>query len=338
MIQRLRIGGHLILPGESKKIFLQVGKIYDSTDLNMPVHVIRGFESGPTIFLSAAVHGDEVNGVEIIKEVMNIISKVEIKGTVIAVPIVNVFGFNNQSRYLPDRRDLNRSFPGSVKGSLASRIAHLFVKEIVSKCTHGIDFHTGALHRSIFPQIRVNTKNLKALEFARTFGAPMILDSNTRDGSLRETGKKIGVTTMVYEAGQALRFEEEYIKIGKTGCLNALYNLGIYPNKPAKIELTLAQKPILIKDSYWIRSPMGGTLRLKVKLGKLIKTGDKIGEISGPFGQKIETILAPQDGYVIGLNHLPLVTVGTALVHVGTYETKKKPKKTGYLSDDSYVS
>lgn len=304
----------------------------------MPVHVIRGFESGPTVFLSAAVHGDEVNGVEIIKDVMNVLSKVDIKGTVIAVPIVNVFGFNNQSRYLPDRRDLNRSFPGSPKGSLASRMAHLFLKEIVSKCTHGIDFHTGALHRSIFPQIRVNTKNVKALEFARSFGAPMILDSSTRDGSLRETGRKNGVVTMVYEAGQALRFEDEYIKIGKNGCLNALYNLGIYPNRPPKIELSLAQKPILIKDSFWIRSPMGGTLRLKVKLGKLVKVGDKIGEISGPFGQKIETILAPQEGYVIGLNHLPLVTVGTAIAHIGTYQATKKSKKTDYLSDNSYVS
>ncbi len=315
-----------------------MGKIYDSTDLNMPVHVIRGFEAGPTIFLSAAIHGDEVNGVEIIKEVMQSLSKVTIKGTIIAVPIVNVFGFNNQSRYLPDRRDLNRSFPGSAKGSLAARMAHLFVKEIVSKCSHGIDFHTGAIHRSIFPQIRVNTKNLKALEFAKSFGAPMILDSDVKDGSLRETGKKNGVVTMVYEAGQALRFEEDYIKIGKTGSLNALYNLGIYPLKPPKIELTLAQKPILIKDSFWIRSPMGGTLRLKVKLGKLVKIGDKIGEISSPFGQKIETILAPKDGYVIGLNHLPLVTVGTAIAHIGTYELNKKSKKSSYLSDESYVS
>lgn len=315
-----------------------MGKIYDSTDLNMPVHVIRGFEKGPTIFLSAAIHGDELNGVEIIKEVMNILSKTEIKGTVIAVPIVNVFGFNNQSRYLPDRRDLNRSFPGSAKGSLASRMADLFVKEIVSKCTHGIDFHTGAIHRSIYPQIRVNTKNAKALEFAKSFGAPMILDSNTRDGSLRETGRKMGTVTMVFEAGQALRFEEDYIKIGKMGCLNALHSIGIYPEKPPKIQLTLDKKPILIKDSHWVRSPMGGTLRLKTKLGKFVKAGDKLGDISGPFGQKVETIIASHDGYVIGLNHLPLVTVGTAIAYIGTYEPTRKPKKRStYSTDESYV-
>lgn len=306
----------------------------------MPVHVIRGFEDGPTIFLSAAIHGDELNGIEIIKEVMNILSKTEIKGTVIAVPIVNVFGFNNQSRYLPDRRDLNRSFPGSTKGSLASRMAHLFVKEIVSKCTHGIDFHTGAIHRSIYPQIRVNMRQPKALEFAKAFGAPMILDSNTRDGSLREIGKKMGVITMVYEGGQALRFEEDAIKVGKQGCLNALHSIGIYPYKITKPHMALDKKPILIKDSYWIRSPMGGSLRLKVKLGKFVHAGDKIGDISGPFGQRIETITATQDGYVIGLNHLPLVTVGTAIAYIGTYDlSPKNKKKSGllYSSDESYI-
>lgn len=303
----------------------------------MPVHVIRGMKDGPVVFLSAAIHGDEINGVEIVKEVMNVLSKVEITGTVIAVPIVNVFGFNNQSRYLPDRRDLNRSFPGSAKGSLAARMAHMFIKEIVSKCTHGIDFHTGAIHRSIFPQIRVNTQNKEALKFAKSFGAPIILDSNVRDGSLRETGKKNGVVTLVYEAGQALRFEEDNIKIGRTGCLNALSSIGVYPAKPSKIESTLAKQPILIKDSFWVRSPMGGTLRLKVKLGKFVKVGDKIGEISGPFGQKAETILSPNEGYIIGLNHLPLVTVGTAIAYIGTYEMSHKNKKAEYQSDESFV-
>jgi uncharacterized protein len=326
------------LPGDNKKIFLQVGKIYDSTDLNMPVHVIRGFEDGPVVFLSAAVHGDEINGVEIIKEVMKEIAKVDIKGTVIAVPIVNVFGFNNQSRYLPDRRDLNRSFPGSAKGSLASRMAHLFVKEIVSKCTHGIDFHTGAVHRSIFPQIRVNSKNEKALAFAKSFGAPMVVYSNVRDGSLRETGKNNGVITMVFEAGEALRFSEENIKIGKQGCLNALSNIGIYPKKPLRIKHTLSKSTILIKDTFWVRSHKGGTLRLKTKLGKFVNQGDKLGEITGPFGQEVETIFAPQSGYIIGLNHLPLVTVGTAIAHIGTSVIKKKSKSSNFSSDNSYVS
>lgn len=334
----MKIGGHLIEPGQTKKIFLQVGKIYDSTDLNMPVHVIRGTEDGPTIFISAAVHGDEINGIEIVKEVMRTLSKTKIKGTVIAVPIVNVFGFNNQSRYLPDRRDLNRSFPGSASGSLASRMAHLFVKEIVSKCDYGIDFHTGAVRRSNFPQIRVNTKNPKSLKFAKTFGAPLLVDSNVRDGSLREMGNKLGVVTLVYEAGEALRFNSEYIRIGKMGCLNAMYSLGIYQLKPAKIESTLAKTPILVKDSFWLRSPMGGTLRLKVKLGKFVKVGDKIGEISGPFGQKIETILAPQMGVIISINNLPLVTVGTAIAHIGTYEKGKKTNQRAYQTDDSFVN
>lgn len=304
----------------------------------MPVHVIRSFTDGPIVFLSAAIHGDELNGVEIIKEVMSTLSKVDIVGTVIAVPIVNVFGFNNQSRYLPDRRDLNRSFPGSAKGSLAARMAHMFVKEIVSKCTHGIDFHTGAIHRSIYPQIRVNMKSGTALDFAKAFGAPIILNSDVKDGSLRETGKKNGVVTMVYEAGQALRFEDEAIKIGKQGCLNALHSIGVYPKKPSKIKNTLGKSSILIQDSFWVRSPMGGTLRLKAKLGQFVKAGEKIGEISGPFGQKIEDVLSTHEGYIIGVNHLPLVTIGTAIVHIGTYTLNKKQKGSEYISENTYIS
>ncbi len=304
----------------------------------MPVHVIRSFTDGPIVFLSAAIHGDELNGVEIIKEVMQMIAKVDIVGTIIAVPIVNVFGFNNQSRYLPDRRDLNRSFPGSASGSLAARMAHMFVKEIVSKCTHGIDFHTGAIHRSIFPQIRVNTKNQKALDFAKAFGAPIILNSDVKDGSLRETGKKNGVVTMVYEAGQALRFEEEAIKIGKQGCLNALHSIGVYPKTPSKIKNPLGKSSILIQDSFWVRSPKGGTLRLKVELGQFVKVGEKIGQISGPFGQQIEDVLSTHEGYIIGVNHLPLVTIGTAIVHIGTYALNKKQKSSEYTSENTYVS
>jgi uncharacterized protein len=326
------------LPGDNKKIFLQVGKIYDSTDINMPVHVIRSFTDGPVVFLSAAIHGDEINGVEIIKEVMQVLSKVDIVGTVIAVPIVNVFGFNNQSRYLPDRRDLNRSFPGSAKGSLAARMAHMFVKEIVTKCTHGIDFHTGAIHRSIFPQIRVNMKSEKSLTFAKAFGAPIILNSDVKDGSLRETGKKKGVVTMVYEAGQALRFEEDAIKIGKQGCLNALSSIGVYPKMPTKIKNPLGKSPILIQDSFWVRSPKGGTLRLKVKLGQFVKKGDKLGEISGPFGQQLESVFATGEGYILGVNHLPLVTIGTAIVHIGTSATNKINKKSEYISANTYIS
>lgn len=303
----------------------------------MPVHVIRSFKDGPVVFLSAAIHGDEINGVEIIKEVMNDLSKVDIVGTVIAVPIVNVFGFNNQSRYLPDRRDLNRSFPGSAKGSLAARMAHMFVKEIVSKCTHGIDFHTGAIHRSIFPQIRVNMKSEKSLTFAKAFGAPIILNSDVKDGSLRETGKKNGVVTMVYEAGQALRFEEDAIKIGKQGCLNALSSIGVYPKLPKKIKNPLGKSSILIQDSFWIRSPKGGTLRLKVKLGQYVKKGEKLGEISGPFGQQIENVISTGEGFILGINHLPLVTIGTAIVHIGTYTTNKINKKSEYISANTYI-
>ena len=304
----------------------------------MPVHVICGKKSGPTVFLCAAVHGDEINGVEIIREVMESLEEVEISGTVIAVPIVNVFGFNNQSRYLPDRRDLNRSFPGSKTGSLASRMAHLFVKEIVSKCSYGIDFHTGAIHRSNYPQLRVDTSNAKALEFAKAFGAPIIVDSSVRDGSLRETSRKRGVVTLVYEAGEALRFEDEPIRFGKYGCLRALNKIGINPLKPKAIKSDFLKKSTVLKDGYWVRAPIGGTLRLLVKLGKHVKKGEKIGVVSSPFEKAHLVIKAEDAGYIIGINNLPLVTIGTAVVHIATPDDPSKSSLHNNATVDEFVS
>lgn len=324
MATKLKIGGVEIKPGEKKTINLEVAKIYDSTELTMPIRVIRGMKDGPIVFLSAALHGDELNGVEIIREVLKAIENKTIKGTIIAVPIVNVFGFNNKSRYLPDRRDLNRSFPGSTGGSLASRVAKIFLKEVVSKCTHGIDFHTGAIHRSNLPQIRADLGCPKTKKFAKSFNAPMTLDSKTRDGSLREAARKKGVLTLVYEGGQALRFEDNVIKMGKKGCLSALREIGIL--------LPLKRKsPSITKTafgSYWIRSHRGGTFKLNVTLGQSVKKNQVIGVINDPLGEEAEEILVYNNGYIIGVNELPLVTQGEALVHVATVRgiTSKKDR------------
>tara|TARA_Y100000590_G_scaffold291057_1_gene327688 strand:+ start:8649 stop:9641 length:993 start_codon:yes stop_codon:yes gene_type:complete len=322
--KKLKIGGVEVKPGEKKTINLEVAKIYDSTELTMPVRVIRGTKDGPIVFLSAAIHGDELNGVEIIREVLKYLESKKIKGTIIAVPIVNVFGFNNKSRYLPDRRDLNRSFPGSTHGSLASRMAKIFLKEVVSKCTHGIDFHTGAIHRSNFPQIRADLSCSKTRKFAKSFNAPMTLDSKTRDGSLREAARKKGVLTLVYEGGQALRFEDSVIKMGKKGCLAALREIGVLlPLKRKVIPST-----VKAYGSYWIRSPKGGTFKLEVSLGQAVKKNQVIGVINDPLGEEVEEILVHNNGYIIGVNELPLVTQGEALVHVATVKgsTSKKDR------------
>lgn len=283
----------------------------------MPVFVMRGLKPGPVVFLSAAIHGDEINGTEIIREVVQVLSKRKIRGTVITVPVVNVFGFNNQSRYLPDRRDLNRSFPGNNHGSLSSRMAQLFMKEIVSKCTHGIDFHTGALHRSNLPQVRANLEDSETFEFAKSFQAPIIINSKMRDGSLRDAARKKGVITLLFEGGQALRFEDKVIKVGKRGCLNALKHIGVLSGTKKDDENV---QSLISQGSAWVRAPMGGILRLRVKEGQFIKKNNLIGMIRNPHGNQEVEIKSQKDGCVIGVNKLPLVNTGDAVIHLATLE------------------
>ncbi len=239
--KKFTIGDVAVSPGERKTIMLPIARMYDFTALEIPVHVIRGKEPGPALFLCAALHGDEINGVEIIREVLKDPQLKDLRGTLIAIPVVNIFGFQNKSRYLPDRRDLNRSFPGSKNGSLAARIADFFLKEIVSKCTHGIDFHTGAIHRSNLPQIRASFDDEDTKKFAAAFNAPIMVDSHMRDGSLREAARKKKVNILLFEGGQALRFEKDVIEKGVSGTLRAMGAIGMIEtnenNKEAPLPL-----------------------------------------------------------------------------------------------------
>ena len=202
------IAGVVIKPGQRISLEIPVPSLYTHTELEMPVHVVHGRKSGPTLFLSGAVHGDEINGVEIIRRVLRTKSLARLHGTLLAIPVVNIFGFINQSRYLPDRRDLNRSFPGSESGSLAARIAHRFLNEIVARCTHGIDLHTGAIHRDNLPQVRAVLDDEETEKMARAFKPPVILNTSIVEGSLREAVEKLDIAVIVYEAGEALRFDE----------------------------------------------------------------------------------------------------------------------------------
>ena len=225
----IKVGGTTISPGQRVTVDLPVADLYTSTSLHMPVQVICGRKPGPVLFVSAAIHGDELNGVEIIRRLLKRKALKSIRGTLLAVPIVNVHGFLNQSRYLPDRRDLNRSFPGSAKGSIASRLANLFIKEIVSKADFGIDLHTGALHRSNLPQIRANLDDAATLDIAQVFGTPVIINSDIRDGSLRACAFERGQPVLIYEAGEALRFDEISIRAGLRGILNVMRHIGMLP-------------------------------------------------------------------------------------------------------------
>jgi len=319
----LIIAGEEILPGERRQLSVTTAKLYDFTDMKMPVVVVRGKQDGPTLFVSAAIHGDEINGVDIVRRLLKHPSLKRIRGTLIAIPIVNVFGFNDKSRYLPDRRDLNRSFPGEEHGSLASQIAYIFRTEIVEKATHGIDLHTGAIHRRNLPQIRADLTKPANLALAKAFGAPVILNASARDGSLREMVSERQIPILLYEAGTALRFDRKAAMVGMNGILNVMRAIGMLPEernpKPYK-DLFIA------KSNHWVRSPISGIFITYKKLGEHVSRGDKLGCITNPFGDYELDILSPYDGIIIGNSILPLANEGDGIYHIATFDTAQQPQ------------
>lgn len=318
------INGIKIEKGKKKQLEIIVAKLYDHTDITIPVKVIRGKEDGPTMFISAAIHGDEINGVETIKRLLShkkIFSS--IKGTLIAVPIVNVFGFNRNVRYLPDRRDLNRTFPGSKNGSLASRIAHIFMKEIVMKCQYGIDLHTGSAHRFNIPQIRGYLDNPEIEKLARAFGVPVILNSNMRDGSLRASAFEQGINILLFEGGEALRYNETIISSAEKGIISVMCEIGMLDKEMLKIKLPKFKEVFRAESSHWIRAPVSGSLNVKKKIGAKVLKDQVLGIISNPFGTEKMYVKAKKTGVIIGITMMPLVSNGDALFHVATFDNAR---------------
>ncbi|BBP46459.1 deacylase [Thiosulfatimonas sediminis] len=328
----ITIGGVSIAPGERKTVSLEVGRLYTHSKLNMPVQVVHGKRAGPILFVSAAIHGDELNGVEIIRRLLKIKTIERIRGTLIVVPIVNLFGLINQSRYLPDRRDLNRSFPGSPEGSLAGRMAHLFLTEIIDRCTHGIDLHTGAINRTNLPQIRANLKDPETLAMAQAFGSPIIMDSALRKGSLRAAAVKRKIPVLLYEAGEALRFDEASIRAGVNGILHVMRHLQMLPEGR---RVAARPKPIIAKNSHWVRAPQGGIFRSLVKDGARVqKDKTLLGVVSDPFGEDEFHVFAPCSGIVIGQMVMPLVNEGEALFHIAHFiRTDLAEERVEHFSD-----
>lgn len=273
------------------------------------------------MFVSAAMHGDEINGVEICRRLLKQKILKNIKGTLIIVPIVNVFGFNNKSRYLPDRRDLNRCFPGSPSGSLAGRLANIYVKEIIDKCTHGIDLHTGAIHRSNLPQIRASLHVEETQRLARAFGSPIIINSPIREGSLRSVVVKKDIRLLIYEAGEALRFDENAIKSGLFGVLSVMKEIGMLESLPFKRRMK--KEVFTANSSYWVRASDSGLLTGAKSLGARVKAGETIAKISDPFSEHIQKVVTPRAGIIIGRTELPLVNEGDALFHIANFDDSK---------------
>ena len=308
----IEIAGEKIPPGELRRLELPVARLPTQTMLSLPITIINGIETGPKLWVSAAIHGDELNGVEIIRQVVEQIQPKLLRGTLIAVPIVNVFGLIEQSRYLPDRRDLNRSFPGSASGSLASRLAYLFMKEIVSHSSHGIDLHTASLHRTNLPQIRANLEDKETECCAKAFGAPIIIHATTRDGSLRQAATKRGIPILLYEGGEALRFDAEAIRVGVTGILRVMACLEMYQFPLPSVPVPLVE----VWQSKWIRASRSGIFRLTVALGERVEKKQPLGIIADAFGDASITVRAKIQGMVIGHTQNPLVNQGDAIVHL----------------------
>lgn len=299
--------------GQRRTIDIPISRLADHTLMSLTVEVIHGKKPGPVMFVSAAIHGDEIIGVEIIRRISSLGMMNRLRGTLILIPIVNAYGFIGLSRYLPDRRDLNRTFPGSPNGSLASQLAHTFMTQIVSRAQYGLDLHSGAVHRENLPQIRADLDDPEVAGLARAFGASIMLNANLRDGSLRASARDVGSKILLYEAGEALRFNEVAIRVGVNGVLGVLRHVGMLSGSNASPR---KREPIRADSSHWLRAPMGGVMRAGKKLGERVKKGETIAVIAHPLGSEQQPLIARSSGIVIGRTNLPVVNRGDGLFHV----------------------
>ncbi|MCJ8167265.1 succinylglutamate desuccinylase/aspartoacylase family protein [Pontibacter sp. E15-1] len=311
MPETIVINGRSIDRGEKVLTKLAISKLPSGTVIEIPIYVFRSVHDGPVVLLMAGMHGDEVNGTEIIRRMLSKKMLYPLKGTIIAVPVLNIYGFLNFSREVPDGKDVNRSFPGHRDGSLASRVAHRFMKEVIPYIDYGLDFHTGGSSRANYPQIRCVLADYQNEEMAKAFGAPFIMNSPYRQGSLRKEAAKLGKSILVYETGEALRFDEKGINVGIEGTCRVLHFLGMLPTHTPPHE----QSIVCLKDS-WIRARNAGLWRSHVRLGEFIKKNQNIGSITDPYGEMEVQLTAHVGGYVVGLNNMPVINQGDALLHL----------------------
>jgi len=309
----LEIGGSTVKAGSRAQVEIPVSRLITGAEMSVPVVALHGKSDGPFVWLSAAIHGDEINGVEIVNQVLGELNPKTMSGTLFAAPVVNLYGFITGDRYLPDRRDLNRSFPGSRKGSLAGRIAHLFMTEIVERCELGIDLHTASDHRTNLPQIRGDLDDPRTRELSQVFGAPVMLHSKSKTGTLRRAATRSGAGFLLYEAGEPWRFNPDAIATGVAGVRRVLDHLGMAPYDGAA-----AGTVIESRSSRWVRAAKSGIAHLTVDVGDTVEAKEPMGTIDDAFGKRLSTIRASRSGIVIGRVLYPMVNQGDALVHIAT--------------------
>ncbi|HQQ93387.1 MAG TPA: succinylglutamate desuccinylase/aspartoacylase family protein [Bacteroidia bacterium] len=315
MQEPISINKQIIYPGESRTVILNSYELHTKTKLEIPVHVNHAIERGPALLLSAGMHGEETNGIEIIRKVISRNEVVNLKrGTLIAIPVINVISFLYGSRDLPDGRDLNRCFPGSKKGSIGSRIAYDLMKHILPLIDFGIDFHTGGARINNYPQIRCVFNFHDNLEIAKRFSAPLIVDSVYREGTFRKEAAKKDKPILVFEGGESMRFDYLAINEGVNGCMRLMHSYHM-------IDFDLPPNPsVKIRKDTWVRANSSGLFHMKASNGAHVLSNDLLGVILNPFGETEEKIVSPVDGYIVGINNQPVVNQGDALIHIGMEE------------------
>jgi predicted deacylase len=309
--EEISILGVDIKRGESKCLEFDVAKLHTQNSIKVPIFIERAEKDGPVLLLLGGVHGDEINGVEIVRRIIRRKINRPVSGTIICIPVFNIFGFLNLSRKFPDGRDLNRVFPGSAKGSLASQFAYQFKKDIAPFVDYVIDFHSGGGNRVNVAQTRYMLEDVETLEMAKAFGAPFIVQSKTIPNSLRETFKQLGKTALLFEGGKSMLYDEEAIQYGVQGAKNVLRFL-----KMKRYKAVVQNEPIIVQKSKWLRASHSGMFHVHIKNGGWVTKKTVMGVITDPFGAFERKVYAPFDCYVFCVNISPIVNRGDAIFHV----------------------
>ncbi len=308
----LTVASQEVKPGEFRELIFNIARLPSHTLIDTPIYVYRGLEDGPVLGLLAGMHGDELNGMEIVRRVLDRQLYRVKRGAVVCLPVINVYGFLNYSREVPDGKDINRSFPGSRTGSLASRVAWYVMQEIIPHIDYGVDFHTGGAMRANYPQVRTVLRDPQNMALAKAFGAPFTIDMPFRPNSLRREAARKGKRILVYEGGESLRFDPQAIETGVAGILRLMKHLNMIDTAPEAAEETR-----IIWNTSWLRARHAGLFQPNIESGQLIHRGEWVGTITDPFGEFKEEVVAPRTGYVIGINNGPVIHTGDALVHLG---------------------
>ncbi|MDY8135225.1 succinylglutamate desuccinylase/aspartoacylase family protein [Aquimarina sp. 2201CG5-10] len=312
----LNILGEEIPLGCSKIINFNIAKLYTSTKVEIPIIIERSKKPGPTILITAGIHGDEINGVEVVRQIIAKKINKPAKGSIICIPVLNVFGFLSMNRFFPDGRDLNRVFPGTKNGSLASRFAHQFVNQILPVANLCLDFHTGGGSRFNAPHIRVDPKNEKLVELSKIFNAPFTLLSKNLDGSYRSTCAKKEIDILLFEGGKSQNSSKHIALEGVYGTMRILDHLQML--QPSFSIPDKTEESIIIRKSFWLRAKYSGLLHIKIPFGKHVEKGEVLATITDPYGTKRHVVKAPNDGYIINVNEAPIVYKGDAIFRITT--------------------